>query len=100
MNSVPLKNHLEKEKGYLKQKGIKKSFLSRVPAATALSNEEQELLRVTLDARDEWIQVSTNFEYVHEEMLIDYYTYRLKACEARYAYFIKLVKEKGLSHYI
>ena len=65
-----------------------------------LTTDEKELLRVTLEARNEWIETSTNFEYVHEEKLVDYYTYKLKACEARYTYFIKLVKEKGLTHYI
>lgn len=100
MNTITPKYDPKKEQGYLKRKGIKKSFLSRVPSTAVLNAEEQELLSAALEARDEWIEISGNFEYVHEEMLVDYYTYRLKACEARYAYFIKLVKERGLSRYI
>lgn len=100
MNTGALKYQPRQEKGQLKTGSKKKSILFRVPSSAVLTAEEQELLRITLEARDEWIETNTNFEYVHEEMLIDYYTYRIKACEAKYAYFIKLVKEKGLSHYI
>jgi hypothetical protein len=100
MNTSELKYQPSREKERSKPRNMKKSLLSRVPSTSMLSAEEQELLRITLEARDEWIENSTNFEYAHDEMLIDYYTYRLKACEARYAYFIKLVKEKGLTHYI
>ena len=99
MNTVTTKfEHDHEKSGGLKLRSNKKALLSRVPAAMAA--EDRELLRVTLEARDEWIENSVNFEHVHEEMLVDYYTYRLKACEARYGYFIKLVKEKGLSHYL
>ena len=100
MNTIIPKYDPKKEQGHPKLKNNKKALLSRVPSAAVLDAEEQELLKAALEARDEWIETSTNFEYVHEEMLVDYYTYRLKACEARYAYFIKLAKEKGLSHYI
>lgn len=99
MDTVTSKYEPRKENGHSKLKSNKKSLFSRVPA-NAMTADEQELLRVTFEARDEWIETSANFEYVHEEKLVDYYTYRLKACEARYAYFIKLVKDKGLSHFI
>jgi len=99
MNSGALKYQSGQEKERLKTRINKKSRFARVPSA-ALTAEEQQLIKVTLEARDEWIETCTYFDYVYEEMLIDYYTYRIKASEARYAYFIKLVKEKGLSHYI
>lgn len=97
MNSGILKYQPGQGKG---QPKLKTKLFSRIPSAAILTAEEQELLKAALEARDEWIETSTKFEYVHEEMLVDYYTYRLKACESRYAYFIKLVKEKGLSHYL
>ncbi len=65
-----------------------------------LSVEEQEILKAAQDARDEWIDASAGFEQVYEEMLVDYFTYKLKACESRYIYFVRLAKEKGLSRYI
>jgi hypothetical protein len=79
---------------------VKKSIFSKISHAALLSAEDRDLLRVTLEARDEWRDTNSNFDYVHEDMLVDYYTYKLKACEARYTYFLKLVKEKGLSRYV
>ena len=99
MNTVTSKYESEKEKGHSKLKNKRKFQFAGVLSTAVLTAEELELLRVTLEARDEWIETNSNFEHVHEEMLVDYYTYRLKACEARYTYFLKLVKEKRLSHY-
>jgi hypothetical protein len=62
----------------------------------ALSPEDRELIKGAMEARDEWMEISSGFEHVHEEMLVDYYIYRLKACEARYSYYIKRIKERGL----
>lgn len=59
--------------------------------------EAKELLKTLMDARNEWLDAVSCFENAYEEMLIDYYTYKMKACEARYTYFIKLAKEKGLT---
>lgn len=81
-------------------KRARKKLLSGVRARTELSDEEREILDAAQQARDEWLEASTNFDYVHEEMLVDYCTYKLKACESRYAYFVRLAKEKGLSRYI
>jgi len=81
-------------------KRARKKLLSGVRVRTELTDEEQEILDAVQQARDEWIDASANFDYVHEEMLVDYCTYKLKACESRYAYFVRLAKEKGLSRYI
>lgn len=99
MNIVTSKVDIPKGKGRSKTRNIKKSMFLRAPAA-AMTVEEQELLRAANEAREEWIETNTKFDYVYEEKLVDYYTYKMKACEARYAYFINLVKEKGLSQYI
>ena len=59
--------------------------------------EETVLLKTIIDARNEWLDSVANFEYAYEENLIDYYIHnKMKACEARYAYFIKKAKEMGL----
>lgn len=84
----------------LKSKRTRKKLLSKAVIRAELTAEEQEILSAAQQARDEWIETSANFEYVHEEMLVDYFTYKLKACESRYAYFVRLAKEKGLSRYI
>lgn len=100
MNQGALKYQTGQEKDQLRAKRNKKLWMSKLPQNAALTDEEQELIKTALEARDEWIETSRNFDYVHEEMLVDYYTYRMKASEVRYDYFIKLVKEKGLSRYI
>lgn len=100
MDTIASKYEPGQVKGKLKPKSIRKSLLVRKPAKAELCVEEQELLKATFEARDEWVETSANFDYVHEELLVDYFTYRLKACEVRYAYFLKLVKEKGLTHFI
>lgn len=81
-------------------RSVVKSLLLKSPSMTALSEDDRELIKVTLEARDEWIETNVNFDYVHEEMLVDYYTYKIKACEARYTYFLKLVKEKDLARFL
>jgi hypothetical protein len=70
------------------------------PAAAGLSPEDRELIRAALEAREEWSETNANFEYVCDEMLVDYYTYKIKACEARYTYFLRLIKQKGLARYV
>lgn len=83
-----------------KSRGVRRKLLSKVTTCAELTAEDKEILNAAQQARDEWIETSANFEYVHEEMLVDYFTYKLKACESRYSYFVRLAKEKGLSHYI
>lgn len=100
MNTEIIKYDRQKENSRLKSKGAKKTLFAKVPARANLTYEEQEILKAALEARDEWVNTSANFEHVCEEMLIDYYTYKLKACEARYTYFVRLAKEMGLSNYI
>lgn len=100
MNQSALKYQTGQEKDHLGARKNKRLWLSKARQSAVLTAEEQELIKAALEARDEWIETSRNFDYVREEMLIDYYTYRMKASEVKYDYFIKLVKEKGLSRYI
>lgn len=37
-----------------------------------------------------------NFDYVQDSLMVDYYTYQLKAYEAKFEYLIKKAKEIGL----
>lgn len=65
-----------------------------IVAGTGL--EENELLKTVVDAKNEWLETIASFEHVYEDNLIDYYTYKMKACEARYSYYIKKAKEIGI----
>lgn len=100
MNTELIKIDRQKENKRAKQKRAGKPMLSSARIRAKMSDEDRQLLKAVFEARDEWIEAGINFEYVYEEMLIDYYIYKLKACESRYAYFVKLAKERGLSHYI
>ncbi len=66
-------------------------------AKSSLTREEYRIIEAVLEARDEWVAANNDFNYADDDLLVDYQVYRLKACEARYAYFLKLAKEKGLT---
>ncbi len=100
MNTEIVKYERQNGDNRLKPKKDKDTVVSRISARANLTAEEKDILEAALEARDEWIDTSANFEYVSEELLVDYYIYRLKACEARYTYFVRLAKEKGLSPFI
>lgn len=100
MNTELVKIGRQRGSKRAKKKCAGKPVLSDTRIRESLSNEDREILKAVFEARDEWIEAGNNFEYVYEEMLVDYYVYKLKACESRYAYFMKLAKEKGLSSYI
>jgi len=100
MNTELVKIERHKGKKKATQKQETKPLLSSARIRAELSNEDRELLKAVFEARDEWMEAVNNFDYVYEEMLVDYYIYKLKACESRYDYFVKLAKERGLSHYI
>jgi hypothetical protein len=61
-----------------------------------IRSEETEILDIVKHAKNEWLDASRSFEQVHDEELVDYFTYKMKACELRYAYFLKKAKEMGI----
>jgi Protein of unknown function (DUF2508). len=76
---------------------VHKPFLFKSKTVVnSISNEEKELLKALYDARDEWLDAVASFEHAYEENLIDYFTYKMKACESRYSYFLKKARELGL----
>lgn len=58
--------------------------------------EDQELIENIKNAKKEWINANTNFDYVDDQELVDYYTYKIKACQIRYEYYLKKAKERGV----
>lgn len=50
-----------------------------------------EIERVKLDLQNAY----NNFEYVNDALMVDFYTYQIKAYEAKFEYLIKLAKEMG-----
>ena len=57
--------------------------------------KEIELIRTIIKTREDLKSDNKNFEYAKEE-LIDYYTYQIKANQAKLDYLIKLAKLKGI----
>lgn len=58
------------------------------------------LLKNITQARQDWLSAVSNFEQAEDSDLIDYYIYKMKACQVRYNYLLKKAKEIGLSQNI
>ncbi len=57
--------------------------------------KEIELIRSIIRTREELKAANNNFEYAKED-LVDYYTYQIKANQAKLNYLIKIAKSKGI----
>ncbi len=57
--------------------------------------KERELIRNIIKTREELKAANRNFEYAQDD-LVDYYTYQIKANQAKLDYLIKLAKTKGI----
>ncbi len=57
--------------------------------------KEIELIRMIIKTREELKANNRNFEYAQDD-LVDYYTYQIKANQAKLDYLIKLAKAKGI----
>jgi len=59
-------------------------------------SESLLLLKSIRQARQEWLEAVENFEQADNNELIDYFIYRMKACQIRYNYLLKVAKEMGI----
>ena len=61
------------------------------------TEEEQkiELMQTILETKEKLKIARCNFEYAEDD-LIDYYTYQIKANQAKLDYLIKIAKRKGI----
>lgn len=57
--------------------------------------KERELIMSIIKTREELKIANKNFEYAQED-LVDYYTYQIKASQAKLDYLIKLAKQKRI----
>ncbi|RCX16095.1 uncharacterized protein DUF2508 [Anaerobacterium chartisolvens] len=98
MQPNPEKNYNVKlNKGGLFARILRK-FSFKAPQAVPenVPNENEELLQSIRNAKMDWINANINFENADESELVDYYAYRIKACQVKYEYYIKKAKEKGI----
>ncbi len=61
-----------------------------------LISEDEKLLIMLQEARDDWKRAEARFQEVTDSDLIDHTIYDLQAAKTRYSYLLKMVKEKGL----
>jgi hypothetical protein len=59
-------------------------------------DENDCILKCLKQARQEWLIAVENFEQAENDDMIDYYIYKIKACQIRYNYLLKRAKELGL----
>lgn len=57
--------------------------------------KEIELIKAIIKTREDLKNVNKNFEYAHGD-LVDYFTYQIKANQAKLDYLIKIAKAKGI----
>ena len=57
--------------------------------------KEVELIKAIIRTREELKIANKNFEYAHGD-LVDYFTYQIKANQAKLDYLIKIAKAKGI----
>ena len=57
--------------------------------------KEIELMRTIIETKEMLKVARSNFEYAEDD-LIDYYTYQIKANQAKLDYLIKIAKRKGI----
>ena len=58
-------------------------------------DREIELIKTIINTREQLKRDNSNFEYAQGD-LVDYYTYQIKANQAKLDYLIKLAKAKGI----
>lgn len=57
--------------------------------------KQVELVKTIIKTREELKSANKNFEYAQDD-LVDYYTYQIKANQAKLNYLIKMAKSNGI----
>ena len=57
--------------------------------------KERELMQTIIETKEMLKMAISNFDYAEDD-LIDYYTYQIKANQAKLDYLIKIAKRKGM----
>lgn len=63
--------------------------------AKTLANERVILLKEIEKVKGELQKAYTNFDYVNDSLMVDYYTYQIKAYETMFEFLIKKAKAMG-----
>lgn len=60
------------------------------------NSNTEDILECIKNAKSEWLEAIANYDFAYDEELIDYYTYKLKALEVRYGFYLKKAKQLGI----
>lgn len=66
--------------------------------AEVLSTEKANLLIEIKKVKHDLADAYNKFDYVADSLMIDYYTYQIKAYESRFEYLIKKAKAYGINN--
>ncbi len=97
-----MSTHLHRNDDFVLQKEgafsilISTIFKRKKAVELQMNSEEAELIRCLNNAREEWITACIEFEYADDQEIIDYHTYKIKAYQLKYEYYLKKAKEKGI----
>lgn len=72
------------------------NFYTKVFNPEQLVSEEERLIKMLQDAREDWQRAEARFQEVTDSDLIDHTIYDLQAAKTRYSYLLKMVREKGI----
>ena len=67
---------------------------------TKLEKESEDLLSNIAEAKRELDTAAKNINFVSDTMLLDHFTFKLKAAEVRYRYLVAKAKEMGLEQHM
>lgn len=67
--------------------------------AQALAAERASILLEITKVKCELADAYNNFNHVEDTLLVDYYTYQIKAYEAMFEYLIKKAKSFGINNF-
>jgi len=74
------------------------NLLNKVVATTnteVITAEKTNLLIEISKVKSDLADAYNNFDYVEDSLMIDYYTYQIKAYETKFEYLIKKAKAMG-----
>ncbi|MCX7715359.1 MAG: YaaL family protein [Clostridia bacterium] len=63
-----------------------------------LEKDAKDLMDAIIEAKQELDSVSKNINFVSDSMLVDHFTFRLKAAEVRYRYLVAQAKQMGIEN--
>lgn len=64
-----------------------------------LASERANLLLEINRVKSELQNAYNNFDYVQDSLMVDFYTYQIKAYEAKFEYLLRKAKEIGIGEF-